>query len=242
MVFVGWHRGGGLKAFLRWRLLKGDWLAQESSGGLIQARAGAAELRPTLEASSMGKKTRINLPQSRRRPILQLEPGHKKEERGSGSEDEQEEASDQLFVNLSSNNTDNGTAKEPAVRTTGGLGLLGAYTDSEDDDGPDTEPQEAEPQTGKSADIDSTLANFMAEIDAITAPMPVSESVAAPTETLMPAPTPPRPEPTAQKAANNHKSSEVNATVEGSHVGTDWHYDTQYSLAGGGGQPLRSQE
>ncbi|XP_020389796.1 formin-binding protein 4 isoform X1 [Rhincodon typus] len=180
----------------------------------------------------MGKKTRINLPQSRRRPILQLEPGHKKEERGSGSEDEQEEASDQLFVNLSSNNTDNGTAKEPAVRTTGGLGLLGAYTDSEDDDGPDTEPQEAEPQTGKSADIDSTLANFMAEIDAITAPMPVSESVAAPTETLMPAPTPPRPEPTAQKAANNHKSSEVNATVEGSHVGTDWHYDTQYSLAG----------
>ncbi|XP_078404939.1 formin-binding protein 4 isoform X3 [Cetorhinus maximus] len=184
----------------------------------------------------MGKKTRINLQQSRRRPILQLEPGHKKEERGSGSgsEDEQEDASDQLFVNSSSNNTNNGTTKESAVRTTGGLGLLGAYTDSEDDDGADTEPQEAEPRPTKSADIDSTLANFMAEIDAITAPLPVSES--SPTESPVSAPTPPRPEPktepNGQKPANNHNGNEANATVEGSNVATDWHYDTQYSLSG----------
>ncbi|XP_067901998.1 formin-binding protein 4 [Heterodontus francisci] len=184
----------------------------------------------------MGKKTRINLQQSRRRPILQLEPGHKKEERGSGSEDEQEDASDQLLVNTNSNSTNNGTAKESAVRTTGGLGLLGAYTDSEDDDGPDAEPQEAEPRPGKSADIDSTLANFMAEIDAITAPLPVSDTMAASTESPVPTPTPPRPEPkpepNTQKPANNHSNSEVNATVEGSNMATDWHYDTQYSLAG----------
>ncbi|XP_038663244.1 formin-binding protein 4 isoform X2 [Scyliorhinus canicula] len=179
----------------------------------------------------MGKKTRVNLPQSRRRPILQLEPGHKKEERGSGSEDEQEDASDQLVVNSSSSSTNNGIAKESAVQTTGGLGLLGAYTDSEDDDGADTEPQEAEPPPPKSADIDSTLANFMAEIDAITAPLPVSEST--PTETPVPAPTPPRPEPRIEpKPANNHNGNEVNATVEGSDMTTDWHYDTQYSLAG----------
>lgn len=36
----------------------------------------------------MGKKTRIGLQQSRRRPILQLESDHKKEDRGSGSEGE----------------------------------------------------------------------------------------------------------------------------------------------------------
>ncbi|GCB77433.1 hypothetical protein scyTo_0019993, partial [Scyliorhinus torazame] len=141
--------------------------------------------------------------------------------------DEQEDASDQLVVNSSSSSTNNGIAKESAVQTTGGLGLLGAYTDSEDDDGADTEPQEAEPPPPKSADIDSTLANFMAEIDAITAPLPVSEST--PTETPVPAPTPPRPEP---KPANNHNGNEVNATVEGSDMTTDWHYDTQYSLAG----------
>uniref|UniRef100_UPI00398E397C formin-binding protein 4 isoform X2 n=1 Tax=Pristiophorus japonicus TaxID=55135 RepID=UPI00398E397C len=184
----------------------------------------------------MGKKTRINLQQSRRRPILQLEPGHKKEERGSGSEDEQEDGSDQLLVNSSSNSTNNGTAKESAVRTTGGLGLLGAYTDSDDEDSPDAEPQEAEPRPSKPADIDSTLANFMAEIDAITAPLPVSESMATPTESPVPAPTPPRPEPKpvpiAQKPANNHNGTEVNATVEGSNMAADWHYDTQYSLAG----------
>ncbi|XP_078076474.1 formin-binding protein 4 isoform X2 [Mustelus asterias] len=180
----------------------------------------------------MGKKTRINLQQSRRRPILQLEPDHKKEDRGSASEDEQEDGSDQLLVNTSSNSTNNGTAKESAVRTTGGLGLLGAYTDSEDDDGADTEPQEPEPPPPpKSADIDSTLANFMAEIDAITAPLPVSESTL--TETSVSAPIPPRPQPkTELKPASNHNGNEVKATVEGSNIVAGWHYDTQYSLAG----------
>ncbi|XP_067833613.1 formin-binding protein 4-like isoform X1 [Heptranchias perlo] len=184
----------------------------------------------------MGKKTRINLQQSRRRPILQLESGHRKEERGSGSEDEQEDGSDQLFVNSSSSSTNNGTAKESAVRSTGGLGLLGAYTDSEDEDSPDAEPQETEPLPSKPGDIDSTLANFMAEIDAITAPGPVSESIAAPSDSPVPAPTPPRPEPkpvpNAQKPANSHNGNEVNAMVEGGNMAADWHYDTQYSLAG----------
>ncbi|XP_051884938.1 LOW QUALITY PROTEIN: formin-binding protein 4 [Pristis pectinata] len=185
----------------------------------------------------MGKKTRINLQQSRRRPILQLESGHKKEDRGSGSgsDDEQEDGSEQSFVNSSSNNANNGTAKDTAVRTTGGLVLLGAYTDSDDEDSADTEPQEVEPRPSKPADIDSTLANFMAEIDAITAPLPVSESAAS-TEAPAPAPTPPRPEPkpllNAQKATNNHVDSEVNAMVVSGNMAADWHYDTQYSLAG----------
>ncbi|XP_072905164.1 formin-binding protein 4 isoform X1 [Hemitrygon akajei] len=185
----------------------------------------------------MGKKTRINLQQSRRRPILQLESGHKKEDRGSGSgsDDEQEDGSDQLFVNSTSNSANNGPAKDAAVRTTGGLGLLGAYTDSDDEDSPETEPQEVEPRSSKPADIDSTLANFMAEIDAITAPLPVSESAPS-TEAKAPAPTPPRPEPkpllNAQKATNNHVDNEVNAMVVSSNMAADWHYDTQYSLAG----------
>ncbi|XP_069750500.1 LOW QUALITY PROTEIN: formin-binding protein 4 [Narcine bancroftii] len=184
----------------------------------------------------MGKKTRIVLPQSRRRPILQLDSGQKKEERGSGSEDEQEDGSDQLCVNPSSGNANNGTAKDPTMRTTGGLGLLGAYTDSDDEDSPAAEPQEVEPRPSKPADIDSTLANFMAEIDAITAPLPASELLAASTETQAPAPTPPRPEPkpvpNAQKTTNSHIDSEMNALVASSNMAADWHYDTQYSLAG----------
>lgn len=182
----------------------------------------------------MGKKTRIGLQQSRRRPILQLESDHKKEDRGSGSEDEQEDGSDQ-FVNSSSSNANNGTTKDTAVRTTGGLGLLGAYTDSDDEDNPDAEPQEPVPRPTKPADIDSTLANFMAEIDAITAPMPVSE-LASSTKAPAPTPTPPRPEPklvpNAQKAANNHIDSEMNALVVSDNMTAEWHYDTQYSLAG----------
>ncbi|XP_032894335.1 formin-binding protein 4-like isoform X2 [Amblyraja radiata] len=182
----------------------------------------------------MGKKTRIGLQQSRRRPILQLESDHKKEDRGSGSEDEQEDGPDQ-FVNSSSSNANNGTTKDTAVRTTGGLGLLGAYTDSDDEDNPDAEPQEPMPRPTKPADIDSTLANFMAEIDAITAPMPVSESASS-TKAPAPTPTPPRPEPklvpNAQKAANNHNDSEMNALVVSDNMTAEWHYDTQYSLAG----------
>lgn len=40
--------------------------------------------------------------------------------------------------------------------------MLGAYTDSDDEDNPDAEPQEPVPRPTKPADIDSTLANFMA--------------------------------------------------------------------------------
>lgn len=66
--------------------------------------------------------------------------------------------------------------------------------------------------------------------------MPVSESASS-TKAPAPTPTPPRPEPklvpNAQKAANNHIDSEMNALVVSDNMTAEWHYDTQYSLAGG---------
>lgn len=43
-----------------------------------------------------------------------------------------------------------------------GLSLLGAYEDSEEEDTGDTQPPAGKSQLNQSADIDSTLANFMA--------------------------------------------------------------------------------
>ncbi|XP_009890763.1 PREDICTED: formin-binding protein 4, partial [Charadrius vociferus] len=59
-----------------------------------------------------------------------------------------------------------------AVKPTGGLCLLGAYADSDDEEGetPEKSARSADANGSNSADIDSTLANFLAEIDAITAP------------------------------------------------------------------------
>ncbi|XP_054475577.1 formin-binding protein 4 isoform X1 [Anoplopoma fimbria] len=105
--------------------------------------------------------------------------------------------------------------KNPAVKATEGLSLLGAYEDSDEDDAGDT----LQHSTAKSADIDSTLANFMAEIDAITT-QPNTDDAAQPS---VPTTTPPRPEVDTQQPA---------ASADQNQQGTQFEYNTQYSLAG----------
>ncbi|KAM8969036.1 formin-binding protein 4 isoform X1 [Sarcophilus harrisii] len=114
------------------------------------------------------------------------------------------------------------------VKATGGLCLLGAYEDSDDDEGDVSEkpalPKEA--NGNQSTDIDSTLANFLAEIDAITAPQPASAA-----STSAPPPTPPRPEP--KESGTTPLSSSSTNGADSIHP-SGWQYDTQCSLAGVG--------
>lgn len=118
------------------------------------------------------------------------------------------------------------TTRLTAVKATGGLCLLGAYADSDDEENDVLEKpaQSKEANGNQSTDIDSTLANFLAEIDAITAPQP-----AAPTGASAPPPTPPRPEPK-ESAASALSSTTSNGTDSTQTSG--WQYDTQCSLAG----------
>nr|XP_009680890.1 PREDICTED: formin-binding protein 4 [Struthio camelus australis] len=111
----------------------------------------------------------------------------------------------------------------------GGLCLLGAYADSDDEEGetPEKSAHSTDANGNNSADIDSTLANFLAEIDAITAPPQPAESTAA---ASAPPPTPPRPEP--KEPGSGHSSATANGT--GSAQAPEWQYDTQCSLAGVG--------
>ncbi|NXS65852.1 FNBP4 protein, partial [Pandion haliaetus] len=111
----------------------------------------------------------------------------------------------------------------------GGLCLLGAYADSDDEEGetPEKSARSADANGNNSADIDSTLANFLAEIDAITAPPQPAEPSAA---SSAPPPTPPRPEP---KDSGSGQSSGT-ANGAGSAPAPEWQYDTQCSLAGVG--------
>lgn len=163
----------------------------------------------------MGKKTRAG---TGRRTILQLSPpgpnrsatGTAREDgAASGSEDETDGNTDgQREANV------NVVMKTPAVKATQGLSLLGAYEDSEDEDAVENASKAKHNQSG---DIDSTLANFMAEIDAITT-QPTDESG---TEPSAPVPTPPRPEPKTDPQAQNGPAQE-------------FQYNTQYSLAGAG--------
>ncbi|CAB1331535.1 unnamed protein product [Coregonus sp. 'balchen'] len=102
-----------------------------------------------------------------------------------------------------------------------GLSLLGAYEDSDEEEDADFQPPTVRTQH-QSADI---LANFMAEIDAITT-QPGSEEPTG--DRSAPAPTPPRPEPKAQQHA-----SEMGTELES--TGVDFQYDTHTSLAGVGG-------
>ncbi|XP_074086745.1 formin-binding protein 4 isoform X2 [Macrotis lagotis] len=114
------------------------------------------------------------------------------------------------------------------VKATGGLCLLGAYADSDDDESDIAEKPVLPKETNgnQSTDIDSTLANFLAEIDAITAPQPVSA-----VSTSAPPPTPPRPEPKESGTASLSSSS---ANGADSAQASGWQYDTQCSLAGVG--------
>lgn len=120
------------------------------------------------------------------------------------------------------------TTRPTAVKATGGLCLLGAYADSDDEESDVSEKaaQSKESNGSQSTDIDSTLANFLAEIDAITAPQP-----SAPVGASAPPPTPPRPEPK-ESATSALSSTTSNGTDSAQTSG--WQYDTQCSLAGVG--------
>ncbi|XP_007497492.2 formin-binding protein 4 isoform X1 [Monodelphis domestica] len=118
------------------------------------------------------------------------------------------------------------TTRPTTVKATGGLCLLGAYADSDDDEGdvPEKPALTKEANGNQSTDIDSTLANFLAEIDAITAPQPASA-----VSTSAPPPTPPRPEP---KESGTASLSSSTANGADSAQASGWQYDTQCSLAG----------
>lgn len=111
--------------------------------------------------------------------------------------------------------------KTQAVKATQGLSLLGAYEDSEEEDASDASSS-AKAKLNRSADIDSTLASFMAEIDAITTP-PVQTNDTTKEELNAPAPTPPRPEPKTEQQPYSQNGS-----------AQEFQYNTQYSLAGAG--------
>ncbi|NXK14774.1 FNBP4 protein, partial [Herpetotheres cachinnans] len=113
----------------------------------------------------------------------------------------------------------------------GGLCLLGAYADSDDEEGetPEKSARSADANGNNSSDIDSTLANFLAEIDAITAPPQPAEPAAAASSSAPP-PTPPRPEP--KESGSGQSSGTTNGA--GSAPAPEWQYDTQCSLAGVG--------
>ncbi|XP_059681858.1 formin-binding protein 4 [Gavia stellata] len=179
----------------------------------------------------MGKKSRAA---PGRRPILQLSPpGPRRDEAAvppaegadSGSEPDEPEA-----VAEPPRSAPNPPPPAPAaVKPTGGLCLLGAYADSDDEEGetPEKSARSADANGNNSADIDSTLANFLAEIDAITAPPQPAEPSAA---SSAPPPTPPRPEP--KESGSGQSSGTANGA--GSAPAPEWQYDTQCSLAGVG--------
>ncbi|NXD29436.1 FNBP4 protein, partial [Spelaeornis formosus] len=188
----------------------------------------------------MGKKARAA---PGRRPILQLSPPAPRRDEAAGPAgeggDSGSEAGKAKKAGGSGGRFPETVAEPPrnppnppppapaAVKATGGLCLLGAYADSDDEEGetPEKPARSMDANGSNSADIDSTLANFLAEIDAITAPpQPAEPSAASSSSSSVPPPTPPRPEPKDSGAANG----------TGSAPAPEWHYDTQCSLAGVG--------
>ncbi|XP_077176974.1 formin-binding protein 4 isoform X2 [Paroedura picta] len=180
----------------------------------------------------MGKKSRA-APVGRR-PILQLSPPGPRggrEEAAPGDGDSASEA-DEFEATEETQRTAPNPAHSSmpvgpvAVKPTGGLCLLGAYADSDEEDSEmSVKLQSTSANSNNSTDIDSTLANFLAEIDAITAPSQPSETVAS---SAAPPPTPPRPEP------KESVTSQILATANGTDQTTEWQYDTQCSLVGVG--------
>ncbi|XP_017341321.1 formin-binding protein 4 isoform X1 [Ictalurus punctatus] len=173
----------------------------------------------------MGKKTRTG---TGRRTILQLSPPGLRSGTGAGR--------DEAVGSGSEGETEGNTGKDgqgvyrevnmemktSAVKATQGLSLLGAYEDSEEEDASEASSSAAKAKLNRSADFDSTLANFMAEIDAITTqPVPTDDTLKE--EPNAPAPTPPRPEPKTEQ----HTYSQNGSSQE-------FQYNTQYSLAGVG--------
>ncbi|KAM8940416.1 formin-binding protein 4 [Pelodytes ibericus] len=176
----------------------------------------------------MGKKTRA-VPG--RRPILQLSPpgprAATREEAGSGSDDDVEA---QKMPAPPAGAAATELLQAAVVKQTGGLCLLGAYTDSDDEDGDSTEKPAVVPtaKANTSTDIDSTLANFLAEIDAITAPPPPNGNAAV--TSTAPPPTPPRPDPKDSHSVCSNAHNGAGTSL----AGGVWRYDTQCSLTGVG--------
>ncbi|XP_026874173.1 formin-binding protein 4 isoform X1 [Electrophorus electricus] len=171
----------------------------------------------------MGKKTRTG---TGRRTILQLSPPGPRsgtgvvrgeEALGSGSEEEPEGNADGQGIHREVNIE----MKTPAVKATQGLSLLGAYEDSEEEDATEASSSIIKGKHNRSADIDSTLASFMAEIDAITTQPAQADD--ATRVSSAPVPTPPRPEPKTEQHTHNQNGS-----------AQEFQYNTQYSLAGAG--------
>lgn len=164
----------------------------------------------------MGKKNRFAGGAGGRRTILQLSPpgsrGMNAGEPHSGSEDEQDSDGHRFLRDRCAK------TNPPTVRATEGLSLLGAYEDSDEDDA--SERTTVNSQHNKSADIDSTLADFMAEIDAITT-QPTSESASGA------AATPPSTE-------NNTLPTESTEGPNQQITDAAFEYNTQDSLAGVG--------
>uniref|UniRef100_A0A3Q2YRF9 Formin binding protein 4 n=1 Tax=Hippocampus comes TaxID=109280 RepID=A0A3Q2YRF9_HIPCM len=97
-----------------------------------------------------------------------------------------------------------------------GLSLLGAYEDSDEEDATVSRSTTTS-QHNHSADIDSTLANFMAEIDAITT-QPSSDDAAV--QPATPAGSAPKPDVNNQQPGASEQQSD------------QLEFNTQYSLAG----------
>ncbi|RXM34398.1 Formin-binding protein 4 [Acipenser ruthenus] len=187
----------------------------------------------------MGKKIRTA---PGRRPILQLSPpgprsittvgsNSREEDPGSTSEDEQDGTGDGPIFMQSTSKEIRVEAKPPAVKATEGLSLLGAYEDSDEEESPDSQPQPAKANHNQPGDIDSTLANFLAEIDAITT-QPAQTPEESTAHSTAPPPTPPRPDPKDQPLTPSHTAA-PNGT-EAATTGAAFQYDTQYSLSGVG--------
>ncbi|KAM4665462.1 formin-binding protein 4 isoform 6-T6 [Amazona ochrocephala] len=183
----------------------------------------------------MGKKSRSA---PCRRPILQLSPpGPRRDEAASAAATEgPESGSEPDEPEAVTDPPRNPPPPAPAaVKPTGGLCLLGAYADSDDEEGetPEKSSRSVDANGNNSSDIDSTLANFLAEIDAITAPPqpaePAAASASSSSSSVLP-PTPPRPEP------KDPGSGQPSGTANGADPvpAQEWQYDTQCSLAGVG--------
>ncbi|XP_062848555.1 formin-binding protein 4 [Trichomycterus rosablanca] len=171
----------------------------------------------------MGKKSRTG---TGRRAILQLSPleirsgtaGGRDEVLDSGSDGEPDDNANGQGVYRKVNME----MKTPAVKATQGLSLLGAYEDSEEDDASEAVGSTTKAKLNRSADIDSTLASFMAEIDAITTqPGQADDSAKEDNSASEPTPLHPEPKTEQQTTAQNGSARE-------------FQYDTQYSLAGAG--------
>ncbi|XP_061422392.1 formin-binding protein 4 [Lethenteron reissneri] len=180
----------------------------------------------------MGKRGRgAEAAGGKRRPVLQLDNSIRKDR----------EAAAAAAAGAADSATALSVAEPSASRLAGGLVLLGAYADSDDDDEEeeeDTGPQS--PPLERPRDLDSKVADFLAEIDAISVPGPTAEGDgAADGESGL-----------AGGADGDTVEASATESISGKVVGVSaetagalardraqpggWHYDTHYSTASTG--------